>query len=301
MPLSIERVARWLLPVCLALLLPLHPAVAGCSVRTVASIPLRDSAGFLTVAASVGGRPVSLLLDTGAEAGLVTPEAARLLRLPRDPDRHTRVEGTGGAGAVASHVILGGLVLGEVELPARSVPVGPLPGMPRILPPVAGLLGADALAGFDVEIDVPRGHLLLHEIYGDCDDPAPFPHVTVPLRRVGDRLIAPAVLDGEQLDALLDTGALSIVLDNAAAAALGVSPGMLASEPGGISGGVDMREVPFHWHRFKSLRVGEIEIRNPVITVTSVHEDTPLLLGANWFAPRRVWLSYATRRMFIAR
>jgi hypothetical protein len=38
-----------------------------------------------------------------------------------------------------------------------------------------------------------------------------------------------------------------------------------------------------------------------VLTVTPVTGETPILLGAHWFAPRRVWLSYATARMFVAR
>ncbi len=300
-PLSIESFLRAFLLLCLAL--PVLPscAAASCSVPTVAELPLRQSAGFLTVAVTVAGQPASLLLDTGAEGGLVTPDAARRLRLPADPDRRTRVVGTGGPGAVAAHVVLGGMVLGDIALPPLSVPVGPLPAVPRIIPPVAGLLGADVLAAFEVEIDVPRKRLILHELYGDCDDPVPWPHTTVPLRRVGDRLVAPALLDGSPLEALVDTGALSIALDTEAAARLGVSADMLAVDPGGISGGVDMREVPFHWHRFASLAIGDIVLRDPVLTVTRVREATPILLGASWFATRRVWLSYATGQMFVGR
>ncbi len=303
--MSIEPASRWraaAFGLAIAAVLALAPpAVAACSVETIAELPLRESAGFLTVAASVAGEPVSFLLDTGAEAGLVTPEAAERLRLPLDPRTQTRMEGTGGLGAVAPHVVLSGVVLGRIGLPPRSVPVGPLPAIPRIVPPVVGLLGADSLAGADVEIDVARNRLLLHQVFGDCADPVSWPHTTVPLRREGDRLVARALLDGQPFDALLDTGALSIVVDTAAAAVVGVTPEMLAREPGGVSGGVDMRELPFHWHRFRSLAVGDVVIHKPVLTVTPVQASTPILLGAQWFAPRRVWLSYATSRMFVAR
>ncbi len=300
-PLSIATSGRLLPLFCAGALAAAHPAHAACNARTVAELPLRSSAGFLTVTATVNGEPVSFLLDTGAEAGLVTPEAATSLGLPLDPDRRTRVEGTGGSGAVEPHVVLGAVVLGNIALPARSVPVGPLPAIPRIVPPVVGLLGADALAGFDVEIDVRRNRLTLYEIYGDCDDPAPWPHATVPLRRVGDRLTVMTALDGKPFEALIDTGALSIVVDPSAAGNVGVTAERLARDPGGISGGVDMREVPFHWHRFASFSVGEATLRDPVLTVTSVQEPTPILLGAHWFVSHRVWLSYATGRMLIAR
>lgn len=281
--------------------IPLVRGAHACEVRTAAEVKLRDVAGFLIVPASVGGVPVSLLLDTGAETGLVTPAAARLLGFPADRGRQTLVEGTGGSGGVIPHAMLAGLAIGGLALPALSVPVAPLPAVPRIVPPVVGLLGADVLSGFDVELDVPRGRLALHRVPDDCAAPAPWPHDIVTLRRSGDRLIAPAILDGRRLDALLDTGALSVVLDTGAAAGIGVSAAALARDPGGISGGVDMREVAFHWHRFASLAVGGVVVRNPVITVMPVSEQTPLLLGASWFAGRHVWLSYAAGRMFVAR
>ncbi len=276
-------------------------ASAACDVETVAEAKLRDVAGFLTVQATIDGEPVSLLLDTGAEAGLVTPDAALRLRLPLDPGRLTQVQGTGGAGEVIPHVVLSGVAIGGLDLPPRSVPVGPLPAVPRTMPPVAGLLGADVLSGFDVEIDLRHGRFALHRVSGTCEAPVSWAHDTVALRRAGDRLVASARLDGHALDALLDTGALSIALDTGTALDLGVSAAALARDPGGISGGVDMREVLFHWHRFASLAIGDVTIRNPVITVTAVREATPMLLGASWFAGRHVWLSYATARMFLAR
>lgn len=275
-------------------------ASAACDVETVAETKLRDVAGFLTVQATIDGVPASLLLDTGAEAGLVTPDAATRLRLPVDPGRRTLVQGTGGAGEVIPHVVLSGAAIGGLGLPPHSVAVGPLPAVPRTTPPVAGLLGADVLSAFDVEIDLRRGRFALHRVSGSCDTPVSWAHDTVALRRAGNRLIAGARLDGHELDALLDTGALSIALDTGAALGLGVSADALARDPGGISGGVDMREVPFHWHRFASLAVGGVAIRHPVVTVTPVREATPMLLGASWFAGRHVWLSYATSRMFVA-
>ncbi|MBO0712445.1 MAG: retropepsin-like domain-containing protein, partial [Acetobacteraceae bacterium] len=170
---------------------------------------------------------------------------------------------------------------------------------PRIDPPVAGLLGADVLAGFDVEIDGPGKRLALHEPGAGCVPP--WPSESVPLRRTGDRLSVTARLDGRPVEALIDTGSLSVVLDIEAALGFGVGRAALARDPGGISGGVDMREATYHWHRFASLAVGPVVTRNPVMTVTGIGEQAPMLLGASWFAPRRVWLSFATRRMFIAR
>ncbi len=274
-----------------------------CGGRTVAEISLRAVVGFVVVSATIGGTPVSLLLDTGAEAALLTPEAVTRLGLSPDPTRRTLVEGTGGRGEIVPHAMLDGLALGAYVAPTHSVAVAPLPGMPRIDPPVAGLLAADLLPGFDVEIDFAGGRLVLREPAApDCAAPMPFAsHEPVALRRSGDRLIVTARLDGQKLDALVDTGALSVVLDTDAALRLGVTSAALARDPGGIAAGADMRELTFHWHRFASLAIGPVTARRPVITVTRVTEQTPLLLGASWFMAHRVGLSYATGRMFIAR
>jgi hypothetical protein len=285
----------------LAFALPVLPSRA-CEVRTVAEMPLRNSLNFLTVPAAINGISVSLLLDTGAERGLVTPEVARSFDLPSDPRVATRAQGTGGTGAIMPHVVVSSLAVGGLELPPHSIPVGPLPAIPRIIPPVAGLLGGDVLAAFDVEIDVPHGRLALRTVSEDCDAPMRWTHETVPLRREGVRLIAPVTLDGHRLEALLDTGALSIALDTETAIhELDLSQAALARDPGGIAGGVDMREALFHWHRFGRLAIGGLIERNPVLTVTRIREDTPMLLGASWFAQHRAWLSYATARLFIAR
>lgn len=300
MPPIWPRIRASVLRIALAAcLVPLTPALCSAGCTRLAQAPLRQTLGFLSVAASIDDVPVSLLLDTGAESGLITEEAARRLGLQADPGRYTRVQGTGGAGAVLAHARIERLTIGAMTLAPLSLPVGPLPAIPRIDPPVAGLLGADALAGFEVELDGPGQRLALYAPGADCAPP--WPHETISLSRAGNRLSVTARLDGRPIEALLDTGSLSVILDRAAAARWGVSAGALARDPGGISGGVDMREAAYHWHRFASLAIGSVLIQDPVVTVTGVSEATKLLLGASWFAPRRVWLSFATGRMFVAR
>ena len=44
-------------------------------------MPVRLQDGFAVVTAGVGGQPVTLLLDTGAQAMLLLPEAAARLGL----------------------------------------------------------------------------------------------------------------------------------------------------------------------------------------------------------------------------
>src|SRR5579875_2145654 len=123
-------------------------ASAACHMKPVAEMKLTNTLGFLSIPARINGTPVSLLLDTGADTALVTPEAAHRLSLPLDPGRRTLLQGTGGDGGLAPDVVLHRLTIGGLSLGNRAVPLGALPALPRIAPPVAGLLGADLLADF---------------------------------------------------------------------------------------------------------------------------------------------------------
>lgn len=286
--------------------LPLAAAEpSACSASSVAEVKLTDTLGFFSIPARIDGTLVSLLLDTGADTALVTPQAAHWLHLPLDPGQHTLLQGTGGDGGMAPNVILRRLTIGRLTLRNRSIPMGVLPALPRIAPPVAGLLGADLLAAFDVEIDPAQKRFALYapgQISGDeCRRPWHGASDTVDLQRRGNRLLASVSLNGHELLALVDTGARSIIVDTAAAAKVGVTADMLATDPGGITSGVDMREVTYHWHRFDTLRIGGETLHNPVLTVAPLQEHADMLLGSDYFARRRVWLSYATDRMFVER
>jgi predicted aspartyl protease len=309
-----HRFSRWQGPrlnkrglaLLLASLLAAASAHAACEIAPTAETALSDTFGFLTVPASIDGERASLILDTGSESGLIEPEAAARLRLPSDPLRYSLVQGTGGDGGFSPHVLIRRLEIGTVAVRGWSIPLGPLPARPRLAPPVAGLLGADLLSGFDVELDVPQRRLALHPIGGPparCEEvgapPWPGAFDTLPLRRSGNRLLAEVAVNGQKMTALIDTGAQSITIGTASARRAGVGAPELERDPGGIGGGVDMREVPFHWHRFATFQIGRETIQNPVLTVSPLQEDADLLLGSPFFATRRVWLSYSGARMFV--
>ncbi len=281
-------------------------SAGGCRRERVAAVPLRDDGGFLSIPASSRGRPIRLMLDTGSDAGLITPQAAQALGLARDPGLRIRLQGTGGGGGSTGVARLPELAIGDLALGDVAMPVGALPGAPRLDPPVAGFLGGDVLSRFDLDLDVPAATLSLYRIelpsLACAPPPAwPQPFATVALAALGVRLWLPAMLDGRPIRALFDTGARSHLLSRASALRLGVTPEALAADPGGITTGVDLREQPYHWHRFASLRIGGETTRVPVLTVAPLSEPFDMLLGTDWLAGREVWVSYATRHIFLRR
>ena len=286
---------------CLACLLWTPASAAGCLREQVAQLPLRDDFGFLSVPARMGGVPMRLMLDTGSDAGLITPPAARALGLVGTA--RVRLEGADDGSSALPVVHAGTISLGALILRDVRLPVGALPAAPVLSPPVVGFLGGDVLSGFDLDIDVPHDRLGLWRVRPDSLACAPPPawqgaFRTVALQAHGDRLSLMVSLDGHRLIALLDTGARSRLVSAAVAKRLGVAARTLAAEPGGVASGVGLSAQSYHWHRFQKLVIdGEVE-RRPVLTVAPLPGRFDMLLGTDWLARREVWVSYATRQMF---
>ncbi|WP_428391937.1 aspartyl protease family protein [Lichenicoccus sp.] len=278
------------------------PPARAESCQRVASLPLRDDGGFLSVRASIAGTPVRLMLDTGSNAGLITPNAVQVLGLRIDPGTKVAVQGTGGSAqrvavAQAARLTLGPLVLGDI-----AMPIATLPAAPRLTPPVGGFLGGDVLSHFDLDIDVPRGRIALWRITPGCTPPAWLGTAdSAPLVAHGDRLSLTVTLDGEKVSALLDTGARSRVVSDATARRVGVNAATLATEPGGISSGVGLAPQFYHWHRFANFTVGHAVESNPVLTVAPLDSRFDMLLGTDWLAHREVWISYAADTLFFSK
>lgn len=289
----------------LACLLAAHPAMAtGCRIEPVARVKLRDDSGFLSIPARIAGQPVRLMVDTGSDAGLITPEAVRGLGLASDPDAHVRLLGTGGVGRSTAIARVSALSIGTLPLGDVPTPVGALPGAPRLDPPVVGFLGGDVLSRFDLDIDIGRATLTLYRVGLPslaCAQPPAWKgaFTTLPLATHGVRLSLTASLDGHPVSALLDTGARSRIVSRAAALRIGVTSDALAGDPGGITSGVDMHEEVYSWHRFRTLAIGREVMRSPVLTVARLSEPFDMLLGTDWLAERETWISYATGQVFL--
>ena len=97
-------------------------------------------------------------------------------------------------------------------------------------------------------------------------------------------------------------GATTTVLAAPGMARMGLTPEALARTPRADAAGLGPRTVTGWAHRFRALAVGTTAMAEPVLWVAPVRL-TPIvdmLLGADWLASRRVWISFSTRRLFAA-
>jgi predicted aspartyl protease len=200
----------------------------GCSTRLFGKVVVAtlNRAPFVTLAAN--GHSVTLIVDTGAERTVLTPEAAKALDAPRPKIEFQRqVRGVGGD--LASHEVeLHSFAAGEVPIPWRRLVVAPVKTAKVFPTPLDGLLGADVLSDFDVdvELDLPRQSLGLYQKQA-CPAAAPnwagrYSSISTGLSP-GGRFFSPVQLDGHRLTATIDTGSQLTVLATAAARAIGLT------------------------------------------------------------------------------
>ena len=101
---------------------------------------------------------------------------------------------------------------------------------------------------------------------------------------------------------MLDTGASSSLVAAPGLYRLGLQPADFAGDPADQVSGLGPHMVTMYRHTFRSLQVGGQTTGSPVIWVAPVHL-TPIvdmLLGADWLAGRRIWISFATQQLFVA-
>lgn len=272
----------------------------GCTLERKADLPLRNVRNFMLAPVSLNGRAALFVVDTGAEASTLTPQAAHLLQLPRDP-QHTSVL-LGISGPVrADTVLLHQFAVGDVVRTDQSIGLGEMPGFPGQRPIVAGLLGTDVLSQFEVELDLPAGRMSLYVAHG-CARFDPWPDaIAVPIARTRSGLAFVDVLvDGVTVRALLDTGARTTLLAREAAATLGVTAAALAHDPQRTGRGIGLGGIEFRQHRFAELGLPGALAHDMRVDIADLRlPGVAMLLGADYLGPRRLWISYATGRLFL--
>jgi len=272
-----------------------------CGSPSSLDLPITVKQGLPLVRVTLKSGDAVLIVDTGAESSIFSTAAAERLQLPRNMAYPRRVRGING-GVVSGAVELPGFAIAGVHMPNFGVLVGSLdlPKVDGIAPD--GLLGADILSDFDLEMDLAHDLVRL-----TCGVPAPAwtrSHSPIAANRsLHNRLFFRTSLDGKNIATIIDTGAQHSLLAAEAASALGASPERLAREHVGQVRGVGTSVgVEARPYRFRRLVIGEETLTDPILLVAPVNlADADLILGADFLKSFRAWISYKSRNAFIAR
>jgi hypothetical protein len=177
--------------------------------------------------------------------------------------------------------------------------------LPRFQSGVDGLLGRDYLSSFDLDLDVSALRLTLYSVK-DCTGrflPWSGHYTAVPIdAAIRDAVILPVELDGHPLRAMLDTGSASSLLAAPGMYRMGITTASLAGDQTDTVHGLGPRVVTMRRHIFHTLTMGGQSMPTPELWVAPIHLSpfADLLLGEDWLAGRRVWMSFTTRQVFLA-
>jgi predicted aspartyl protease len=294
----------------LLILAGLYLALAGCSnappncaIHPVTRLDFQEMGGLPIVEVQINGRPVKMIVDTGAQRTLLTEAAAKRLDLPVDIGRFSQTVGVGGP-TTEWDVKLDQLVVGGVRFPVERMAVSGFNIPSRDGDAPEGLLGADILLGFDLDIDFSAGAITLYSARR-CQDAKPpwnVPVIAITAYRKQDRILIPLQLDGVAARGLLDTGAEKTTLGSSLAERLGVTDGVMQPDPVVMQNGTGPSAVESRLHRFRSLTIGPAVTLGPMLPVLSSDFGIgDALIGQDFLKGRRVWISFATNLVFVTR
>lgn len=280
---------------------PAAPAHAACPLVRLAELPLTVLRNFLLAPVALDHSKVMMVVDTGAEATTVTPATVQRLGLAWEPSR-TVLLGVGGKVRGGGTVQLQRLELGGLARGGLALAVGTLPHLGSAERPVSGLLGVDVLGAYDIAIDLPQHTMTLYTA-PPCPGfipPGYDPGDGHELQATGGGLLFLAVrIDGHPVRALLDTGARHSLLARRVAARLGVTSHDLSRDPVVRGRGVGAAPLAFRRHRFDEVRVGGVVVRDMAVNIATLPiPGVDMLLGADWLAGHRVWISRSAGRLF---
>lgn len=298
----------------LAPILLLAPCLAwsadACEMTRLATVPLTLADGRILVDLEVNGRGATFQLDTGAARSVVTPEAVRRLGLARDRWVGSTIGGIGGIDrrsvADTTSLTLAGIALHHRDAAGDSMlPVAVL-GAPEVAGRIIdGLLGRDFLSEFDVALNVGAHTMALWRVKDCTGRFLPLMGVwsgaydAIPaVPAYGDALVLMVRANGVVMRALPDTGANATLITAPGLVRLG-----LVADPSAMSArGVGPRARPVVPLRLSSLRIGDRTALDVPVLASNlrVFPIVDMLLGADWFAAHRVWLSYATGQAFVS-
>jgi len=321
------RVPRGLIACACTFIILVSAAVADdCGpLKIVASADLKmargDRAAFVPV--TLQGQAKYMLLDTGGFANEITASTAASLGLESHKTPTLRIYDVKG-NFVDHATTVPEFAIGDLKGSNVDFVVGPddlFPDNDKI----AGVLGPGTLRFYDVALDFANRKITLLSqdhcegkvIYWKADAVAVVP---MQVTKMSGHVAVPVVLDGQKLNALIDTGATSSVLNlSVAEGDFKLDTKQSSMVPVRTLGDRDKSMV--YRHTFKSLAFEGIAVANPVFNIipdlergqmerpppigtriknTSIEEGLPdMLIGMDILRHLHLYVAYKEQKLYV--
>ena len=294
-----------------------------CGLERVASLEADADHGALLIKVKINGTEAWLQVDTGSPYNMISRDLADKLGLQKLAISQN-VELHDSANEVMRHYVrvhqlnLNDMTADDVEfvVAGENAPAGAVPD---------GIFGADFLASYEVEFDIPhrkinlftKNHCKGQVVYWTQD------YTALPFTL--DASMHPvlrATLDGHEMSAIFDTGATPSVLSSRTARfVFGIDPVANGDKPDDEVQGGSGAVLPVYKHRFGDLEIGGVQFRNtefyimPDKTTRFIREHqrtapdqmsseqnavTPLTIGLHHLSRLRAFVSYSEGMIYIS-
>ena len=294
---------RSILALLCALSLPATAEAAACHLGKLVELPVTMSGSQPLVDGKINGKPVQLLLDSGAFYSFLAPALARQMDLRLDPlPPNFIVRGIGGS-VYPSVTRVKEFVLGTIPVPNVQFLVGGSDVG------TGGIMGQNVLRIGDDEYDFAHGVFRIIKPK-DCNKAnlAYWTDVGTAYSQMdidsnANKTFADtkgsAYLNGKKIRVQFDTGAGSSYLTLSAAERAGFKTDAAGVVQAGFTTGVGRKAVKTWVGPFESFKIGDEEIHNIRLRVGEDSlGDVDLLLGADFFLSHHVYVSNEQRKVY---
>jgi predicted aspartyl protease len=295
-------VAAGMLLICAVFLPATAQAVDApdCRLTLYASLPLTTEVdGRVSVPMTVQDKAYSFMVDTGGAVATIGWDQAEELGLKKKPSGNYLV-GVGGrllsSFITPDHIALGKMVGSDLAFYVES----------RSGIGIDGTLAPDMLKHYDVDLDFAHGKMNLFSpthcpgkvVYWTNEN-----YVIIPILASGSAHIrVPVIVDGKEITAVIDTGAVTSIMSLHAADVLGVkedSPDLKLKSSGGRFKKVKLYTYPFH-----TLEMGGVTVQNPHIVIGSNEFmgsfRSDMILGMGILRQLHLYISYKEEKLYVS-
>jgi tetratricopeptide (TPR) repeat protein/predicted aspartyl protease len=279
-------------------------ALAACKLAKMAELPVTMSNSRPVITAKINGRDARFVVDSGSFFSMISEASAAQFDLkPAPAPLGLTVKGIGGSVEPSVATVD---VFTFAGIPIHNVQFLVAGGLGRS--ENAGLLGQNFFRIGDVEYDLGKGMIRLMRAKG-CEKATLAywvkPSETYSLMDIeaatpqSAHIAGTALINGEKIRVIFDTGAPTSLLSLKAAERAGVKPGSQGVVDAGYGGGIGRSRIRTYVGPFSSFKIGDEEILNTRLRFADFGvDDADMLIGADFFLSHRIYVAGSQHKLY---